>query len=138
MSECFLIKGKIDDNAASQGGVASVDYNDTYVFDASGNLKQMSAGVLAAYRLQSGEGELWVSGNLDVTPFEIELEFRKTGIARNWLENLIVRHVTRQRFLDESLTIFARTAEEGTGILCADIPSTAQPQVSEWRKTNEL
>ena len=137
MSECFLIKGKID-NAASQGGVASVDYNDTFVFDARGNLKKMSAGVLSAYRLKSGEGELWVSGKLDVTPFEIELEFRKTGTARKWLENLIVRHVTRQRSLDGSLTIFARTAEEGTGVLCADIPHTAAPPVPEWRKTYEL
>ena len=131
MSECFLIKGKID-NAASQGGVASVDYNDTYVFDASGNLKKMSAGVLAAYRLQSGEGELWVSGKLDVTPFEIELEFRKTGIARKWLENLIVRHVIRQHYLDGSLTVFVRTAEEGTGVTCADIPHTSQP-MPQWR-----
>ena len=137
MSECFLINGKID-NAASQGGVASVDYNDTFVFDASGNLKKMSAGCLAAYRLQSGEGEIWVSGKLDVTPFEIELEFRKTGTARKWLENLIVRHVTRQLYLDGSLTIFVRTAEEGTGVLCADIPNTAAPSVSEWRKTYEL
>ena len=137
MSECFLINGKID-NAASQGGVASVDYNDTYVFDSSGKLKKMSAGSLAAYRLKSGEGEIWVSGKLDVTPFEIELEFRKTGTARKWLENLIVRHVMRQRYLDGSLTVFARTAEEGTGVLCADIPNTAAPPVSEWRKTHEL
>ena len=48
MSECFLINGKID-NAASQGGVASVDYNDTFVFDASGNLKKMSASILAKH-----------------------------------------------------------------------------------------
>ena len=137
MSECFLIKGKID-NAASHGGVASVDYNDTYVFDALGRLKKMSAGVLSAYRLKSGEGELWISGKLDVTPFEIELEFRKTGIARKWLENLIVRHVTRQRRLDDSLTVFVRTAEEGTGVLCSDIPNTAAPPVQEWRKTHEL
>ena len=42
MSECFLRMGKIDD-AASNGGVASVGYNETYVFDASGNLKKMTA-----------------------------------------------------------------------------------------------
>ena len=118
--------GKIDD-AASNGGVASVGYNDTYVFDSSGNLKKMSADALSAYRLKSGEGELWVSGRLDVTPLEIELEFRKTGIARKWLENIIVRHVNRRHSLDGSLTVFARTAEEGTGITCADIPHTAVP-----------
>jgi hypothetical protein len=137
MSECFLKMGRIDD-AASNGGVASVGYNDTYVFDSAGNPKKMSADALSAYRLQSGEGELWVSGKLDVTPFEIELEFRKTGIARKWLENLIVRHVIRQHYLDGSLTVFVRTAEEGTGVLCADIPNTAAPPVSEWRKTYEL
>ena len=131
MSEFLLKMGKIDD-AASNGGVASVAYNDTYVFDASGNLKKMSAGSLAAYRLKSGEGELWVSGNLDVTPLEIELEFRKTGIARKWLENLIVRHVNRQKTLDNSLTVFARTAEEGTGVTCVDIPHTSQP-MPKWR-----
>lgn len=136
MSECFLKKGTIDD-AASKGGVASVDYNDTYVFDNAGNLIKMSAGDLALYRLKEGEGELWVSGRLDVTPFEIELEFRKTGIARNWLENIIVRHVNRSRSLDQSLTIFARTAEEGTGALCADIPNTTVP-VSKWRNGYEL
>ena len=123
--------GKIDD-AASNGGVASVGYNDTYVFDNSGNLKKMSADALSAYRLKSGEGELWVSGRLDVTPLEIELEFRKTGIARKWLENIIVRHVNRRHSLDGSLTVFARTAEEGTGITCADIPHTAVP-MSIWR-----
>lgn len=132
MSEYFLRMGKID-NAASHGGVASVAYNDTYVFDASGNIKEMSAGVLAAYKLKKGEGELWVSGNFDVTPFEIELEFRKTGIARKWLENLIVRHVNRQRSLDDSLTVFVRTAEEGTGAACADIPHTSAPPMPKWR-----
>ena len=137
MREYFLRMGKIDD-AASNGGVASVAYNNTYVFDATGNLKKMSAGVLSAYKLKSGEGELWVSGALDVTPFEIELEFKKTGTARKWLENLIVRHVNRRRSLDRSLTIFVRTAEEGTGILCADIPNTSAPPVPEWRKTYEL
>ena len=131
MSEFLLKMGKIDD-AASNGGVASVAYNDTYVFDASGNLKKMSAGSLASYRLKSGEGEVWVSGKLDVTPLEIELEFRKTGIARKWLENIIVRHVNRCRSLDSSLTVFARTAEEGTGVACADIPHTAVP-ISIWR-----
>ncbi len=128
MSEYLLRMGKIDD-AASHGGVASVAYNDTYVFDCAGNLKEMSAGVLSAYKLKKGEGELWVSGELDVTPMEIELEFRKTGIARKWLENLIVRHVNRRRSLDESLTVFVRTAEEGTGVLCADIPNTSAPPV---------
>ena len=117
--------GRIDD-AASNGGVASVGYNDTYVFDSAGNLKKMSADALSAYRLQSGEGRL------DVTPIEIELEFRKTGIARKWLENIIVRHVNRCRSLDSSLTVFARTAEEGTGVTCADIPHTAVP-ISIWR-----
>lgn len=131
MSECFLKMGRIDD-AASNGGVASVGYNDTYVFDSAGNPKKMSADALSAYRLQSGEGELWVSGKLNVTPTEIELEFRKTGIARKWLENIIVRHVNRCRSLDSSLTIFARTAEEGTGVTCADIPHTAVP-ISIWR-----
>jgi hypothetical protein len=123
--------GKIED-AASNGGVASVGYNDTYVFDSAGNLKQMSADALSAYRLKNGEGELWVSGRLAVTPAEIELEFRKTGIARKWLENIIVRHVNRQRSLDGSLTLFARTAEEGTGVTCADIPHTAVP-MTIWR-----
>lgn len=132
MSEFLLKKGKIDD-AASNGGVASVAYNDTYVFDASGNLKKMSADALASYRLKKGEGELWVSGKLDVTPLEIELEFRKTGIARKWLENLIVRHVNRQKMLDDSLTVFVRTAEDGTGITCADIPNTSAPPMSKWR-----
>ena len=131
MSECFLKSGKIED-AASNGGVASVGYNDTYVFDRAGNLKKMSADALSAYRLKDGEGELWVSGKLDVTPFEIELEFRKTGIARRWLENLIVRHVNRRHSLDKSLSLFARTAEEGTGVICADIPHTSLP-VSKWR-----
>ena len=131
MSEFLLKMGKIDD-AASNGGVASVAYNDTYVFDASGNLKKMSADALASYRLKKGEGELWVSGKLDVTPLEIELEFRKTGIARKWLENLIVRHVNRQKTLDNTLTVFARTAEEGTGVTCADIPHTSQP-MPKWR-----
>ena len=131
MSECFLKMGRIDD-AASNGGVASVGYNDTYVFDSAGNLKKMSADALSAYRLQSGEGELWVSGKLNVTPAEIELEFRKTGIARKWLENIIVRHVNRCRSLDSSLTVFARTAEEGTGVTYADIPHTAVP-ISIWR-----
>ena len=133
MSECFLRMGKIDD-AASNGGVASVGYNETYVFDASGNLKKMTAGALSAYRLKSGEGELWISGNLDVTPLEVELEFRKTGIARKWLENLIVRHVNRQHSLDGSITVFVRTAEEGTGVICADIPHTSAPPMSKWRK----
>ena len=132
MSEYFLRMGKIDD-AASNGGVASVAYNDTYVFDASGNLKKMSSGALSAYKLKKGEGELWVSGKLDVTPPEIELEFRKTGIARKWLENLIVRHVNRQRSLDKSLTVFVRTAEEVTGIVCEDIPHTSAPPMSKWR-----
>lgn len=131
MSECFLIKGKIND-VASNGGVASVDYNDTYVFDSAGNLIRMSAGALSAYRLKSGEGELWISGRLNVTPDEIELEFRKTGIARKWLENIIVRHVNRQRSLDASLTLFARIAEEGTGVTCADIPHTSVP-MTNWR-----
>lgn len=125
--------GKIDD-AASNGGVASVGYNETYVFDASGNLKKMTAGALSAYRLKSGEGELWISGDLDVTPLEVELEFRKTGIARKWLENLIVRHVNRQLSLDGSITVFVRTAEEGTGVICADIPHTSAPPMSKWRK----
>lgn len=133
MSECFLRMGKIDD-AASNGGVASVGYNETYVFDASGNLKKMTAGALSAYRLKSGEGELWISGDLDVTPLEVELEFRKTGIARKWLENLIVRHVNRQLSLDGSITVFVRTAEEGTGVICADIPHTSAPPMSKWRK----
>lgn len=133
MSECFLRVGKIDD-AASNGGVASVGYNETYVFDASGNLKKMTAGALSAYRLKSGEGELWISGDLDVTPLEVELEFRKTGIARKWLENLIVRHVNRQLSLDGSITVFVRTAEEGTGVICADIPHTSAPPMSKWRK----
>lgn len=131
MSECFLKMGKIED-AASNGGVASVGYNDTYVFDCAGNLKRMSADALSAYRLKNGEGELWVSGRLAVTPEEIELEFRKTGIARKWLENIVVRHVNRQRSLDRSLSLFARTAEEGTGITCADIPNTAVP-MRIWR-----
>jgi hypothetical protein len=113
--------------------VASVDYNDTYVFDSAGNLIRMSAGALSAYRLKSGEGELWISGRLNVTPDEIELEFRKTGIARKWLENLIVRHVNRQKTLDDSLTVFVRTAEDGTGITCADIPNTSAPPMSKWR-----
>ena len=133
MSESLLRMGKIDD-AASNGGVASVGYNETYVFDASGNLKKMTAGALSAYRLKSGEGELWISGDLDVTPLEVELEFRKTGIARKWLENLIVRHVNRQLSLDGSITVFVRTAEEGTGVICADIPHTSAPPMSKWRK----
>jgi hypothetical protein len=94
----------------------------------------MTAGALSAYRLKSGEGELWISGDLDVTPLEVELEFRKTGIARKWLENLIVRHVNRQLSLDGSITVFVRTAEEGTGVICADIPHTSAPPMSKWRK----
>ena len=136
MSECFLKAGKIID-AASDGGVASVEYNDTYLFDASGNLISMPAEALSEYRLKDGEGEIWVSGKLDVTVLEIGLEFRKTGVARKWLENLVVRHVNRQRSLDKSLTIFVRTAEEGTGILCADIPSTYAPPVPVWRNSYE-
>jgi hypothetical protein len=136
MSECFLKAGKIVD-AASDGGVASVEYNDTYLFDASGNLISMPAESLSEYRLKDGEGEVWVSGKLDVTVLEIGLEFRKTGVARKWLENIVVRHVNRQRSLDKSLTVFVRTAEEGTGILCADIPSTYAPPVPVWRNSYE-
>ena len=136
MSECFLKAGKIVD-AASDGGVASVEYNDTYLFDASGNLISMPAESLSEYRLKDGEGEVWVSGKLDVTVLEIGLEFRKTGVARKWLENIVVRHVNRQRSLDKSLTVFVRTAEAGTGILCADIPSTYAPPVPVWRNSYE-
>ena len=136
MSECFLKAGKIVD-AASDGGVASVEYNDTYLFDASGNLISMPAESLSEYRLKDGEGEVWVSGKLDVTVLEIGLEFRKTGVARKWLENIVVRHVNRQRSLDKSPTVFVRTAEEGTGILCADIPSTYAPPVPVWRNSYE-
>ena len=133
MSECFLKAGKIVD-AASDGGVASVEYNDTYLFDASGNLISMPAESLSEYRLKDGEGEVWVSGKLDVTVLEIGLEFRKTGVARKWLENIVVRHVNRQLSLDGSITVFVRTAEEGTGVICADIPHTSAPPMSKWRK----
>ena len=62
--------------------------------------------------LTQGEGLFMHTEGFYVEPLEIQVDFLKSPDSRVWLEKMMIRHIDRVRYVDETLWALAEIREE--------------------------